>query len=70
MISILNNLPEDYDVILDGLENCLTATGDNVLTINVICKNWIMGTKKLKAKRRKNWKKAFEAYNEQCKQLP
>ena len=38
MILILNNLHREYDVILDGLENCLTASGDDVLTIGVICK--------------------------------
>ena len=26
MILILNNLPEEYDVIFDGLKNCLTAS--------------------------------------------
>ena len=36
MNHVLNNLPEEYDVILDGLESCLTATGENALTINSI----------------------------------
>ena len=39
MIRTLNNLPKEYNVILDGLENHLMASGDNVLTINVIPKN-------------------------------
>ena len=38
MINILNNLPEDYSVIVDGLENHLMAARDNVLTMNMICK--------------------------------
>ena len=38
MIHILNNLPKEYDVILDGLENHLMVSGENVLTINVIHK--------------------------------
>ena len=38
MIHVLNNWPKKYDVILDGLENCLTATGIDVLTIDSICK--------------------------------
>ena len=38
MIHILNNLPEEYDIILDGLENCLTAMGENALTIDAIRK--------------------------------
>ena len=33
-IHSLNNLPKEYDVILDGLENHLTATGENALTID------------------------------------
>ena len=37
MIHVLNNFPQDYNVILDGLENCLMVTGDNALNINVIC---------------------------------
>ena len=36
MIHILNNLPEEYDVILDRLENCLMVTGENALMINSI----------------------------------
>ena len=36
MIHILNNYPEEYDMILDGLENCLMTTGEDGLTINVI----------------------------------
>ena len=32
MIHVLNNLSEEFYVILDGLENCLTASGDDALT--------------------------------------
>ena len=39
MIHVLNNLPKVYNVILNGLENCLIATGDDMLTIDVIHKN-------------------------------
>ena len=39
MIHILNNLSEEYDVVLNGLENRQTATGDDALTIDSICKN-------------------------------
>ena len=38
MIHVLNNFPEDYNVILNGLENCHPATGNKVLTIHVIHK--------------------------------
>ena len=38
MIHVLNNLPKEYDVILNGLENRLMATGDDALTIDSISK--------------------------------
>ena len=34
MINVLNDLPKDYNVILDGLENHVMVTEDDVLTIN------------------------------------
>ena len=37
MIHVLNNLPEEYDVILDGLENDLIKTSLDALMIEV---NW------------------------------
>ena len=46
MIYVLNNLPKDYNVILNGLEKHLTATGDNTMITDVIHVNWITGTKK------------------------
>jgi len=36
MVHVLNNLPKEYDMILDGLENRLDKTGDEGLTIEVI----------------------------------
>ena len=33
MIDVLNNLPEKYGVILDGLENHLTSRGNDASTI-------------------------------------
>ena len=36
MIHIFNNFPKDYNVILDELESCLMAAGENMLTIDVI----------------------------------
>ena len=36
MIHVLNNFPKKYDIILDGLENCLTSSGDDALMIQVI----------------------------------
>ena len=51
IISVLNNLPKNYDVILNGLDNCLVATRDNALTFNLICKKMNYWYKKLKAKK-------------------
>ena len=36
VVCVLNNLPEEYDMILDGLENHLTSKSDDALTIKVI----------------------------------
>ena len=51
MIHVVNNLPKDYNVILNGLENCLMATGDDELTINVICKKLNHWYEKIKNKK-------------------
>ena len=37
-IHVSNNLPKKNDMIFNELENSLTASGDNVFTIDVICK--------------------------------
>ena len=56
MIHVLNNMPKDYDVILDRLENHLTATGDDEMTIDFSQK--IESTvQKIKIKKRKKSKK-------------
>ena len=36
MVHILNNIPEEYDVILDGLENHLMSSGPDVFMLEVI----------------------------------
>ena len=54
VIHILNNLPEGYDVILNGLENHPMVTGDDVLIIDVICEKLNDWKKKLKTKKKKN----------------
>ena len=36
MIHVLHNLPVEYNMILDGLENCHTSSRDDTLTIEVI----------------------------------
>ena len=58
MIHVLNNLPKEYNMILDRLKNCLTASGDNVLTIDVIHKNESL--EKIKSKKEEKSEK--EAY--------
>ena len=50
MIHILNNFPKEYDAIFDWLENHLTVSGDSVLTIETIVKNFTTSTKKIKTK--------------------
>ena len=57
MICILNKYPKDYDVILDGLENRLTATGDDALMIDMICEKSNHLYEKVKNKKRKKSKK-------------
>ena len=57
MIHVLNNLPEEYDVILDGLENRLTATGENALTIDLIRKKLNKRYEKIKSKKEKKMKR-------------
>ena len=69
MIHILNNLPEEYDVILDGLENGLTVIGENALTIDTIRKKLNHRYEKVKKKVEKHEKeKALSSFNKQYKQ--
>ena len=70
MIHVLNNLLKEYDVIFDGLENCLTATRENILTIDSICEKMNHSYEKIKSKKdEENEKeKALNVYNKQCKQ--
>ena len=67
---VFKNVPKDYDLFLDELENCLMATGTNALTINMICKKINHWYKKIKSKNKekKENKKALGAYNKQYKQ--
>ena len=37
LLHILNNLPKEYDVVLDGLESRLDETGDKALTLEIVC---------------------------------
>ena len=50
-IHVLNNLPKDYNVILNGLENHLMVMGDDMLTINMICEKLNYQYKKIKNKK-------------------
>ena len=67
MIHILKNLREGYNVILDGLENRLTAIGENALTIDTI--RGILNHRYEKIKNKKDEKhekeKALNVYNKQ-----
>ena len=70
MIHVLNNLPKEYDIILDGLENHLMAIGDDALTIDSICKKLNHRYEKFKSKKEEKTEKekALGAYNKQYKQ--
>ena len=70
MIHVLNNLPKEYDVILDELENHLTATGQNAFTIDSISEELNHRYEKIKSKKKgKNEnEKALNVYNKQYKQ--
>ena len=50
MIHVMNNLHEEYDVIRDGLENCLTLNSDDALTIEFILEKLNHQYKKIKNK--------------------
>ena len=50
MIIILNNLPEEYDMILNGFESGLASSGPNTLTIEVISKKTNKRYEKLETK--------------------
>ena len=70
MIHVLINLPKEYDVILNGLENQLMATADDALTIDLICKKLNHRYEKIKSKKEEKTEKekAMGAYNKQYKQ--
>ena len=53
MIHILNNFPKEYDVILNGLENCLMATEENALTIDSIHETLNHRYEQIKSKKEK-----------------
>ena len=53
IIHVLNNLPKEYDVILDEFENCLMATGENALIIDSIHAKLIHRYEKFKSKKEK-----------------
>ena len=64
MIHVSNNLPDEYDVILDGLENASRRLG-NALTIDSIREKLNHRYEKIKGKKEeKNEKeKALNVYN-------
>ena len=70
MIHISNNLPKEYDVILDGLKNHLMATRENALIIDTIHKKLNHRYEKIKSeKKEKNeQEKVLNVYNRQYKQ--
>ena len=66
MFHVLNNLPKEYDMILDRLENHLTSSRGDTWTIEVICKKLSYQYEKIKNKNEeKRQKNASGAYNKQ-----
>ena len=57
MINVLNNFPKEYNVILDGLENHLTATGENALNIDLFREKLNHRYEKIKSKKEEKHKK-------------
>ena len=57
MIHVLNNLPQEYDVILDRLENHLTLSSNDALMIEVIKGKLNHRYEKLRTKMKKKVKK-------------
>ena len=53
MIHVLNNMPKEYDMILDGLENHFTLSSDDSLTVEVVWETFNDGYKKIKNKLQK-----------------
>ena len=68
MIHILNNLPKDYDIILDRLKNHLTSSGDDVLTVICTKLNHQYEKLKVKMKKRKKKEKVLVVYHNQHRQ--
>ena len=70
VIHVLNNLPREYDVIFDGLENHLMMTRDDALTIDSIREKLNHKYEKIKNKKEEKIEKeeALGAYNKQSKQ--
>ena len=67
MIHVLNNLPKEYNMILDGLEHYLTLSWVDAWTIEDLCKNLNHLYEKLKVKMKKSEKKKIlGAFNKQC----
>ena len=57
MIHVQNNLREEYEVTLNGLENRLMAIRENALVIDTMHKKLNHRYEKSKIKRKKNTKK-------------
>ena len=68
MTHVQNNLPDEYDKILDGLEIHLTSSGFDALTTVVIHEKWNDYYKKIKNKNEENKfeEKTLLVYGKQC----
>ena len=67
MIHVLNSVPEEYDVILNRLERCLSSFGSDALTMEVIHEKLNNRYEKIKRKNeeKKIGEKALATYGKQ-----
>ena len=70
VIHILNTLPEEYGIILNGLENHFIVTGDNALTTDLKHEKLNHRYEKMKSKKEEKTEneKALGLYSKQYKQ--
>ena len=57
MINILKNFPKENDVIINGCKNCLMASGDVELTLEIIGEKLNLWCEKIKNDEEKRKKK-------------
>ena len=67
MIHLLNNLPKEYDIILDGPKNDLTPSGNDILAIEVIREKLNHKYEKLRMNKKEKKKKPERSMEDSIK---